>query len=47
MNLVISSRCNDMQLTGVAFAGLESGSLNSIVATVYDYKSILVWDDAI
>jgi len=34
-----------MEVTGLSFAGTEQ--LTSIVATVYDYKCILVWDDVI
>lgn len=42
LNLMLSSRVNDFQLTGIAW-GKESH--NSIVASVYDFKTILVWDD--
>ena len=38
VNLVLSSRCPDMQLTGVAFGANTEGSLSSVIASVYDYK---------
>lgn len=46
VSLNVSARANDMQLTGVCFAGSE-GVITSVVASVYDYKSILVWDDVL
>jgi len=44
INLIVSSRVNDYQLTGICF-GKET--YNSIVCSVYDYKFMLVWDDII
>jgi WD40 repeat protein len=42
IKLLHSSRVPDYQITGVAFG---KKSFNSVVAAVYDYRSILVWDD--
>ncbi len=42
VKLLVSSRCPDLQLTGVAFGGPK---MSSVVAAVYDYKQVLVWDD--
>ena len=44
INLVASTRCPDFLLTGLAFGGNNN---TSIVASVYDYKSVLVWDSAL
>ena len=44
INLLLTSRVNDYQLAGIAF-GKESFS--SIVCSVYDYKTMLVWDDVV
>ena len=44
VQLTVSSRCSDLLLTGVAFGGPK---MSSVVASVYDYKQILVWDDII
>ena len=44
VNLLSSSRCADFELTGVCFGG--NGN-TSVVATIYDYKSVLVWDNAL
>lgn len=42
INLLTSSIVNDYQVCGVTF-GQEN--YRSIVASVYDYKTLLVWDD--
>ena len=42
INLLTSSIVNDYQVVGLAF-GQENQ--RSIVASVYDYKVLLVWDD--
>lgn len=47
ISLVSSSRCPDLQLTGVTFGANAEGALNSIVASVYDYKLMLVWDEVL
>lgn len=44
VQLVVSSRCADLQVTGVAFGGPK---MSAVVASIYDYKQILVWDDLI
>ena len=44
VNLLISSRVNDYQLCGVVFGG-ESNS--TVVATPYDFKTIVVWNNII
>ena len=44
VSLKMSSRCSDMQVVGLALGGEQ---LSSIVAAVYDYKSMLVWDNVI
>lgn len=38
VNLVLSNRCPDMQLTGVAFGSNSESTLSSVIASVYDYK---------
>lgn len=42
INILTSSIVNDYQVVGLAF-GQEN--YRSIVASVYDYKLLLVWDD--
>lgn len=42
INLLTSSIVNDYQVAGITF-GQEN--YRSIVASVYDYKVLLVWDD--
>ena len=44
VQLIISQRISDMQLTGVQFATQTFGS---VVATTYDYKSIIIMEDVI
>ena len=41
VTIMSSSRVPDFQLTGVCFAGKFS---QSVVASVYDYKQLIVWD---
>ena len=44
IDLRLSSRVSDFQLTGVCFAKKNS---NSVLATVYNFKTALVWDDVV
>ncbi len=41
VNLIVSSKVNEYHLTGVAFAG------NSVVATPYDFKNIVIWNSIV
>lgn len=41
VTLIVSSRVNDYQLTGVAFAG------NSVIAAPYDFKNLAVWNSIV
>ena len=40
----LSSKVNDFQLVGVAFGGDNS---NSIVATPYDFKNLIIWNNVL
>lgn len=42
INILMSSIVNDYQVSGLAFG---QDNYRSIVASVYDYKLLLVWDD--
>ena len=42
INILTSSIVNDYQVVGLAFG---QDNHRSIVASVYDYKILLVWDD--
>jgi WD40 repeat protein len=43
VNLHSSTRCNDLQLTGVQFVSSEEGQpCDKIVASVYSYKTVVV-----
>lgn len=45
VNLHSSTRCNDLQLTGVQFVSSEDGqACDKLVATVYSYKTMVVKD---
>jgi WD40 repeat protein len=44
IRLVMSSRVPDFMLTGVCFA---NQNYNSILATVYNFKTVIVWDDIV
>lgn len=44
ISLVMSSRANDYQPVGLSFAKED---MCSLVASVYDYKVLLVWDDVV
>ena len=44
IRLVMSSRVPDFLLTGVCFA---NQNYNSILATVYNFKTVIVWDDVV
>ena len=44
INLIVSSRVADYQMTGVAFGGPD---FNSLVSSVYDFKTMLVWDQIV
>lgn len=43
VNLLLSSRVNDWLLTGVGF--INDG--RSVAAAVYDFKTMLVWEDVV
>ena len=42
VNMIVSSRVNDYMVCGVAFGGDNNRSL---VATPYDYKTLIVWNN--
>ena len=44
VNLVLASRVNDFMMIGCAFGG--DGN-NSLVAVPYDFKTIVVWNNAV
>lgn len=44
VNLVLSSKVNDYQLIGVAFAGENN---NSIIAVPYDFKTAAIWKNVV
>lgn len=44
VSLILSSRVNDYMLTGVCFGG---DGFNSVVATPYDFRTIIVWNNVV
>ena len=44
VNLIVSSRVNDMMMTGICFGGEGN---NSILGVPYDYKNLVVWNNVV
>jgi hypothetical protein len=44
VNLILSSRVNDNMLQGIAFGGEGN---NSILASPYDFKNLIAWNNVV